>query len=203
MQLFQAGSETQFPGLSWGDGFLTVWILLIESCAFAGGLVLAYEYFRHERRLKHPGHWLIAMAATTYLAQRAVYMTTALYASYGMSQLAFEINAWGMTVIFSIETLAWAVITYFVARHYGKLWFLTFGLIATSSLLAQLPLDLFSLSSCCVLLATLAAVWQDYQTKRRPRLAAQVWRNVLQYQFVVLDFLVAVTHGWVWALRLV
>jgi len=186
-KLYQAGGALDTVGYSLSEGMLVTYLLLIQSCAFAGGLVLAYEYFRHQRKLQHPGHWLIALAAVTHFGERAVYMTRAIHTSYGISPQYFRFYELTSAALDILVAVAWVAVTAFVAKRFGKLWLLTFGLLATLQLVTNFgwSLNLILAVHCSILIAILACVGYDLR-KHVPR----DWLHWFGAFFTIFDLVI-------------
>ena len=133
LQLYQVAATTQnqyFTGLDLSQVLLFSWVSLTEGCAFAGGLLLAYGYFRHQRKVKHPGHWLILLTAIEHLFYLGLGMTQAIYVSHDIATTYYDFLSYTYFVIAIIGIVAWLAVTLIFARRFGKLWFLSFGMLA-------------------------------------------------------------------------
>ena len=112
------------------------YLALMDGCALAGGFLLGFNCFRHNRTLQHPGHWLLGLAAIWYLGERAVVMTRAYHIAYFdfNSSQYIHFYSWAFSVVELLTFAGWVAATALVAKRFGKMWWFTFGVSATLNL---------------------------------------------------------------------
>ena len=173
LQLYKVGTKSQGAdavGLDFEQGILITCAAIIQGCAFVGGLFLAFNYLWHKRTLRHPGHWFLAIAAIFQLFDRCLIMTATYHIAYFdlNSSQYIQVYFWTSAVIQLLVSAAWITITVFVAKRFGKMWWLTFGLFTALNLefvVSQFVLQLddyyFDFTRIVLLMAIIGSIGQD------------------------------------------
>ncbi len=189
IQLYQVGAKSHGAdavGLDFEQSILITCAALFEGWAFAGGLFLSFNYVCHKRTLQHPGHWLLALSAISaifYLIERCLYMTLAYFDGFSFQYQQFYF--WTPVIIQILIAAAWITVTVFVAKRFGKIWWLTFGLFTTFHLASVASLVVgFDLvfTQFVLLMATMGSLWQDVRQG-----VARDWLHWFGVLFIVFN----------------
>ena len=142
----------------------------IVGFAFAGGLILAFDYIRFKRKLQYPGHWLVALTAIVWLSELGINTMFFYHCEY-LKGRYFGYDFWRQAsfVTQSVLPAIWMSLAVVATRiRFGKMWFATLCLFMIWRLgFVAIWLNLWSflehpITHLALLLAVLTSIGHDF-----------------------------------------